>query len=149
MIKIKNNENIVLPLYVKLLRLNIVFFFIFNLCWAWAIIFLVISLILQFTDGGYRFIEIMPKESWWIGFYTLLCIGLIFSVIEIIFEVYFIKLTNKEKPIPKNIKIKFFLFPFYISIILWLKYSKYKNWEKTENTSVEENKIFDSNATLK
>ena len=149
MIKIKNNENIVLPLYVKLLRLNIVFFFIFNICWAWAIIFLVISVILQFTHYGYRFIEIMPKESWWIGFYTLLCIGLIFSVIEIIFEVYFIKLTNKEKPIPKNIKIKFFLFPFYISIILWLKYSKYKNWEKTENTSVEENKIFDSNAPLK
>ena len=148
MIKIKNNENIVLPLYVKLLRLNIIFFFIFNLCWAWAIIFLVISLILQFTHSGYRFIEIMPKESWWIGFYTLLCIGLIFSVIEIIFEVYFIKLTNKEKPIPKNIKMKFFLFPFHISIILWLKYSKYKNWEKTENTSVEENKIFDSNATL-
>ena len=149
MINIKNNENIVLPLYVKLLRLNIVFFFIFNLCWAWAIIFLVISVILQFTHNGYRFIEIMPKESWWIGFYTLLSIGLIFSVIEIIFEIYFIKLTNKDKQIPKNIKIKFFLFPFYISIILWLKYSKYKNWEETEGTSVEENKIFDSNATLK
>ena len=149
MIEIKNNKNIVLPLYVKLLRLNIVFFFIFNICWILAIIFLVISVTLQFTHNGYRFIEIMPKESWWVGFYTLLCIGLIFSVIEIIFEVYFIKLTNKEKLIPKNIKIKFFLFPFHISIILWLKYSKYKNWEKTENTSVEENKIFDSNATLK
>ena len=148
MIKIKNNENIVLPLYVKLLRLNIVFFFIFNLCWILTIIFLVISVTLQFTHNGYRFIEIMPKESWWIGFYTLLCIGLLFSVIEIIFEVYFIKLTNKDKPIPKNIKIKFFLFPFHISIILWLKYSKYKNWEKTENKSLEENKIFDSNATL-
>ena len=149
MIKIKNNENIVLPLYVKLLRLNIIFFFIFNLCWILAIIFLVASVTLQFTHNGYRFVEIMPKESWWIGFYILLCIGLIFSVIEIIFEVYFIKLTNKEKPIPKNIKIKFFLFPFYISIILWLKYSKYKNWEKVENTSVEENKIFDSNEPLK
>ena len=85
MITIKNDKSIQLPLYVKILRFNIVFFLIFAMCWTLIVIFLVISLILQFTHSGYRFIEIMPKESWWIGFYVLLCIGLIFSIIEIVF----------------------------------------------------------------
>lgn len=136
MITIKNDKSIQLPLYVKILRFNILFFLIFAMCWTLTVIFLVISLILQFTHSGYRFIEIIPKESWWIGFYILLCIGLIFSIIEIVFEVYFIKLTNKEKVIPKNMKIKFFLFPFYVSIILWLRYSKYNDWEKIEKSTI-------------
>lgn len=68
-----------------------------------------------------------------------------FVLLIIIIEIIFIKNTNNNYPLPKNLKIKYFIFNWSFSSLLLYNYLRYKKWTKQEYINEQQkNKTYSS-----
>ena len=116
------------PIYIKLLKINCILPY-FKICSIGAII-------VNWTRRG----PIETKSDVLIHLYCWTAISLFFIIIIRILGIIFIKITNKQYPLPKKSKIYFIIFNFFYSGILLSNYLQYKKWTYKEYIEERRNK---------
>lgn len=120
------------PFYIKVLKINILLYLVL----FWSITEIIFnSIIVSHRDNTkyiYRFYKVMSRNDWFIQLYCWIGILMFFVLLIIIIEIIFIKNTNNNYPLPKNLKIKYFIFNWSFSSLLLYNYLRYKKWTKQE-----------------